>query len=79
MQLGKPSKLAPREPCFAIFQGARFIRGGIFERIVEPVEIREYVNGKSKELVVCMVGRDTKYPIERFDGEWFVLELEDAP
>lgn len=71
------SKLPPRKPCYALFRGARHIRGGIYERINEPVEVAELVNGKERELVVMLTGRARKYPIAFFEGEWSQIVLEE--
>ncbi len=72
------SSVPPDKACYALFRGARHIRGGIYERICEPVEVAELVNGKERELVVMMTGRARKYPIAVFDGEWSLLEVGDA-
>lgn len=72
------SKQPPRRPCYALFRGARHIRDAQYERICEPVEVAELVNGKERELVVMLTGRARKYPIAFFDGEWSQIVLEDA-
>lgn len=70
MQLGKPSKLPPREPCWVILYGRRRIRDAIYESLCEPLEVVEYVSGRDRELAVKMTGRRERFPLDNFSGEW---------
>lgn len=72
------SKIPPRHECFAIFDGVRLSRPGYVEVIHEPVRIIEVQYGNTKELAVCMFGRQTRWPLRTYDGTWTLIELEPS-
>lgn len=70
------TKHPPMQPCFAIFHGLRYdSRPAAVEEIHQPVRIVEVGYGKTKELAVSMFGRQRKFPLAKFRGEWEVLEV----
>ncbi len=73
------SKLPPRQPCYAIFNGLRHSRPGYVEVIHEPVQIVEVQNGNKKELAVAMFGRFKKWPLTTLEGEWTTFSIGDEP
>lgn len=76
-EMSKVSQLPPRSPCVAIFNGLRNAtqpgRINIFaNEFVRVVEVRV---GKQRELAVEHFGRDTKWPITRYEGTWEKVEI----
>jgi hypothetical protein len=76
--IGKSSKLLPRKEGYYIFLGSRNSRPGYVEMFYEPVEIIEIENGRNRELVVRIFGRQKYWPINTFQGEWSLIELQEA-
>lgn len=72
------SKLPPRQPCYALFRGVRHTAHNQTVRIDEPVEVLDVYRGQVKELGVAMFGRQTRFRLDKFDGEWLVLEVAHA-
>lgn len=70
---------APQSPGFYLFRGARHVKAALYERICEPVEVREIWCGNKATLGVAMTGRQTKFRLETFEGTWQAIPTEDVP
>lgn len=60
----------PQQEGFYIFRGVRHIRNSLFEHLWEPVEVCECKRGQIVELGVAMTGRQTRFRLDTFNGEW---------
>lgn len=71
------SKLPPRSEGYWIFNGIRHTgRPGVHVRIHEPVQVCQVKRGRGSELGVALLGRQTRFRLETFEGTWQSLELE---
>lgn len=64
------SRTPPDHVGYAIFRGLRDAGHGRVQELYQPVEIVISWRGWQKELGVAMMGRQRKYPLAAFDGEW---------
>lgn len=71
------SKHPPTSTGFFVFKGERRSGRQTIEMLYEPIEVVEVQVGQRKELAVAMTGRATKWPMDRFTGEWTRLELDE--
>jgi hypothetical protein len=60
---------------FWFFSGVRIIRGTQRVHVDEPVCVCYQYHGYEKQLGVILLGRQTHYRLESFDGEWHKLEV----
>lgn len=71
------SELPPSVPGFYLFRGFRRCGSRAYgENILEPVEICEVMRGGKLELGVALTGRQMRFRMETFRGEWKIIDLE---
>jgi hypothetical protein len=67
--------VTPPTEGFYFFRGVRVIRNNQRVFVDEPVCVCYEYHGAAKTIGVMMLGRQTHYRLESFDGDWQPLEV----